>query len=390
MTLWVVEPKDPLIFRDGRSFDPVPGARAVSLPFPFPSTIAGAVRTREGQDDRGKFQKNMIPHVQTIGIRGPLLVELDEKTKEIESFLVSAPRDALLFGPEFAGGTKGRLKALVPLEIDSDSFTDLPGDMHLVGMAVPDLAKPYKDAPAFWYWETYEKWLMGPEETFVVVEELGLKGPTSESRFHASIDPETGTVHEEKGAFFQTIGLDFVTRTEKTGFKNLKKLGLAVETQAKNLKNGLGFMGGERRVVGWHQSEKSLPSCPLSLTEQIVKDRHCRLILLTPAYFVKGWLPTRFLAETDGVHPILYGVAVGRPQVVAGWDMALGKPKPARRLAAAGTVFFLELSGTDDAIAKWVEKTWMSSVSDEKQDCLDGFGLAVLGVWDGKPRRMEV
>ena len=42
------------------------------------------------------------------------------------------------------------------------------------------------------------------------------------------------------------------------------------------------------------------------------------------------------------------------------------------------------------AISKWVQTTWMSCVSDEEQDRLDGFGLAVIGTWDGKPRPMEV
>lgn len=70
--------------------------------------------------------------------------------------------------------------------------------------------------------------------------------------------------------------------------------------------------------------------------------------------------------------------------------MVLRQPKPARRLAPAGTVFFLELSGSDEAISKWVQTTWMSCVSDEEQDRLDGFGLAVIGTWDGKPRPMEV
>jgi len=66
------------------------------------------------------------------------------------------------------------------------------------------------------------------------------------------------------------------------------------------------------------------------------------------------------------------------------------RPKPARRLAAAGTVLFLKLVGNDDAIGRWVDRIWMSSISDGKQDRLDGFGLAVLGTWDGTFQRMEV
>ena len=54
---WLIEPIDPLIVRDGRPFGPTPGARARTLPFPFPQTIAGAVRTRDGLDANGRFDR---------------------------------------------------------------------------------------------------------------------------------------------------------------------------------------------------------------------------------------------------------------------------------------------------------------------------------------------
>ena len=60
-----------------------------------------------------------------------------------------------------------------------------------------------------------------------------------------------------------------------------------------------------------------------------------------------------------GVHATLRAAAIGRPQVVSGWNMVLRQLKPARRLAPAGTVFFLELSGSDEFISKWVQTTWM-------------------------------
>ena len=48
MTLWRIEPRGPLIVRDGRPFGLNPGARAESLDFPFPATIAGARHHRAG------------------------------------------------------------------------------------------------------------------------------------------------------------------------------------------------------------------------------------------------------------------------------------------------------------------------------------------------------
>src|SRR5258708_5539574 len=98
MTFWIIEPRDPLIVRDGRPFGPNPGARATTLPFPFPSTLVGALRHKAGLDPNGQFDKNQITTVLKQGMRGPLLVELDANDT-INNWLLPAPADALLLEP---------------------------------------------------------------------------------------------------------------------------------------------------------------------------------------------------------------------------------------------------------------------------------------------------
>jgi CRISPR-associated protein Cmr3 len=133
-----------------------------------------------------------------------------------------------------------------------------------------------------------------------------------------------------------------------------------------------------------------LPSLPDALKEKIAALHHCRLILLTPAHFTAGWKPAWLLEGREGVVPSLRAVALRGCQTVSGWDFEKGKPKPTRRLAPAGTVYFLKLDGDSAAIKRWVDTIWMHCVSDGGQDRRDGFGLAVLGVWDGTFHRMEV
>lgn len=390
MSVWIIEPRDPLIFRDGRPFEAVPGTKAVSLPFPFPSTTAGAVRTREGQDPEGRFQKKEVSRVKEIAIRGPLLVELDNKTGDIEQWLVHAPSDALLLELEPPERKGAMLKRLVPLETATDTFTNLPHGLSLVGMPRPDFRKPSKNAPRYWYWETFEKWLIEPEEQEINLQDMGHDGSAREGRFHAGIDPETGAADVERGALFQTRGLEFTASRSERDLSDARRLALSIATEAPKLRNGLGFLGGERRLVAWRKSKVSLPVCPDPLKGHIARHRHCRVVLLTPAYFELGWKPTWLFNEVQGVTPRLQAVAIGRPCIAAGWDMEKRGAKLARRLAPAGTVLFLELSGNDDAIERWVDRIWMSCVSDGKQDRLDGFGLAALGTWDGTFRRMEV
>src|SRR3989440_10121049 len=99
MEIWLIEPHDPLIVRDGKPFGPNSGARASTLPFPFPSTTTGGIRSRAGMNNDGIFDTNQISRVKTIKVRGPLLVQLleDGNSITVNEWLVPAPADALLF-----------------------------------------------------------------------------------------------------------------------------------------------------------------------------------------------------------------------------------------------------------------------------------------------------
>lgn len=394
MKVWIVEPRDPLIVRDGRPFGPIPGARAVSLVFPFPSTTTGAVRTCDGLDAADRFQPSEIPRVKQIDVLGPLLVELDAGTGDVTRWLVPAPADALLLELEPADPSKVMLKHLVPLEKPEKGMTDLDlvGDLALVGMPRRDPRKPSSRAPRFWYWDFFEGWLRDPQkkENEVPLADLGHNGPVREARIHVSIRPETQTADEERGALFQTRGLEFTHVPGGRKISDARRLGLTVATDAPNLKPGIAPLGGERRLVFWRQSGETLPTLPEEVKEKIADQRHCRLILLTPARFKAGWKPVWLLEGREGVKPDLRAVALRRFETVSGWDFEKREPKPTRRLAPAGTVLFLKLDGTGAAIEKWIDTIWMRCVSDEDQDRRDGFGLAVLGVWDGTFHRMEV
>ena len=135
MAIWLIEPRDPLIVRDGRPFDPTPGAQAISLPFPFPSTTTGGARSRAGLDENGIFPYSQsskeLEELKKLKVRGPLLVEfsVDENNVEQVQWLAPAPLDALLVLSRQSDGTDTIiLKRLVPLERPSGAQTDF--DQH--------------------------------------------------------------------------------------------------------------------------------------------------------------------------------------------------------------------------------------------------------------------
>ncbi len=389
-TIWIIEPRDPLIARDGRPFGRTPGAQARSLPFPFPSTTAGGFRTHVWQQMGQPTDQEHIATIKKTAVRGPLLVELlpDNATR----WMAPAPADALFFTPDATGTDaekQGIRKRLVPLNSPDGAQTDLAGRInHLVGLPTPDPRKPHKKAPRFWYWEQFEQWLTAPTESEspLPLADIGHNGPQQESRTHVAIDAEKQAAKET--FLFQTRGLEFTHQRTRLA------LAIAVEDPTQPQDGPLSPLGGERRIVAWRESNEGLPAIPPGLLEQ-VQQQHtpaCRVILLTPAHFEKGWEPMWLLQAREGVQPSLQAVAIQRPQVVSGWDLAAGnggRSKPTRRLAPAGSVFFLTLDGAPDAIAQWVRSIWMHCVSDDEQSRRDGFGLAAIGTWDGKTQSMK-
>ncbi len=152
MSIWIIEPHDPLIFRDGRPFGPTPGAQAESLPFPFPSTTTGGVRTRAGSNKDGIFDLDAegIRALKNLSVRGPLLIQLAPDDKDIDwnNWLIPAPSDALLIAPEEQTDKDSvTLKQLVPLQL-TGAKTDFdqknPEFLYLIGQTQYDPGKPAK------------------------------------------------------------------------------------------------------------------------------------------------------------------------------------------------------------------------------------------------------
>ncbi len=384
MKLWLVEPRDPLIFRDGKSFGATPGARAVTLPFPYPSTLAGAIRTRAGWTSRG-FDTTRIEELRHLAVRGPFLVELTQEGA-FKGWLFPAPADALLLKSK--KGTIARRLWLRPVRFPGEVQTEMPDDLLPVSANPAVTEKPYPIPPKFWEWKHLQEWLLEPKEENVFPDTLGITGLSREERMHVSIDPDGESALEKH--LFQTVGLNFVQATKegKVDFGNTRFFALAVATEA-DIRPGIDFLGGERRTVEWRLAETTFPAPAAGLKEAITKTGYARLVLMTPGYFQQGYLPTWLKAEFTGL-TILATAIPQRAQAISGWDFEKSRPKPSRRLVPAGSVYFLKIGGAGKAREDFVERFWFESICDAEQDRLDGFGISLLGAWDGRVNKLEV
>lgn len=386
MPIWMIEPHDTLIVRDGRPFGADVGARAHSLPFVTPSMIAGAVRQRIGSDGSGKFVHPQPQQLLEHAIRGPLLYNLTDGIP-----WVSAPADALLMGE----GQEAILRRLTPIA-DARGCTNLPtkdaqhpaiaaegmAPVGIATLAEDDRRKPNEKDSIYWHWDLFCEWLYEPRDIYFNQLLLSLKRPETcimgslrrDTRTHVQIDASRGTVGDEGGRLFSTQGLQFRDRE--------RDFGIAVDVADDITRRPtVGTLGGERRLVSWRQAQVQFPAMPKELIDAVVKSKKCRVVLLTPAYFAQGWYPGYLLSLQHNVQPMLVAAAAGRAQVLSGWDMAAGQPKPSNRFMGAGSVYFLELQGSDADIATWVQRLWFQNISDNAQARRDGFGLAVVGAW---------
>ena len=380
ITAWLVIPRDPLIFRDGRPFDATPGARARSLPFPYPTTLAGALRTREGlQKYGGNFSDEIVQVLLQRRIWGPYLAEIDQQG-QLRAWYVAAPQDAL-WVKEGGAITRHWLRPM-----HAPGITKMPEGLMLVGPKKHIKAKPYRQAPAFWSWEALKEWLVNPQDGPAVPEEIGLPALLQESRMHVHIDPRMQTARE--GFLFQTTGLRFVFAPEGKGWTEARHLGLLVRTDAE-IDDGIGYLGGERRAVYWKEIDWQPPRPPEEVLVSAERGA-VRMMLLTPAYFEKGYLPTSLKQAVEGVQVEVKAIALTqRAPALTGWDLRTNQEKAARRLVPAGAVYYLHLEGPSEIRRRFVETLWFQPVSDAEQDRRDGLGQVVFGVWSGQSEEVQ-
>ncbi|HVS38758.1 MAG TPA: type III-B CRISPR module-associated Cmr3 family protein [Gemmataceae bacterium] len=374
---------DPIVTRDGRPFGVGQGNRMKGLAWPYPSVVAGSFRTALVKATKGRdFTGDTPTKLMAIPVAGVFPVA-DGK------LYLPAPSDCFVHRdkgplqvypqPPVAGGCDFPAAGLWPVMLtEEQAKTD---------------AKP-EETPAWWpVDDKLTAWLT--EKSVAFDDRTFLSAAKSQVRDHVQLDCVTGAAAESQ--LFATEGLS-LTHLPRFGVKEGRfedkyadiTLSARVEADGWNVAtlNMLHPLGGERRLVRWQANGNgALWTCPPAVANALAGANRIRMVLATPAVFKHGWRPNWINEATltgrpdwwaDGPNLQLVGVSIARWKAVSGWSLAEPRgPKPIKRLAPAGGVYFFK---TNDNAASLKDR-WLQPVSDEVQDRNDGFGLAVWGVW---------
>jgi CRISPR-associated protein Cmr3 len=430
----LIQPRDPLVLRDARPFSADPGARAFSLPWPLPRTVAGALRTAIGASagiDWNRSDRDAARRVRRdLAVHGPLLVGQDAGGAWRP--YVPAPRDVVFFrdtedGPlhpmvlrpqapdaAFAEGCDlPRPPETLPAE--PTGFDRALHNTDLRPLPATKDVKPETDVPRWWALDDAVDWLNDPAGGAIPYTEpdpqqpgarktlRGLGELPADTRVHVSIDGDCLTNVE--GALFTTEARAFPDAA--AGGKPALAMACAVRGGlATTLSDGFLPLGGERRLARVTRAgqEDPWPATPASYPteEQIARADGLRLLLVTPALFLHGWLPDWIGNGTitglrgQRVKVKLVGAAIDRRIPVSGWRLATREktddhdqqkpgPRATRYAVPAGGVYFFAFEEgyrpDASAIRDIWDSLWLAPVSDHQVDRDDGFGLALPGLW---------
>ena len=385
-----LEPLDVLFLRGNRLFGD-PGSYGESLVPPRPSVAAGALRSRLLADDRvdlAEFAAGRVPHA-TLGTPtqpGSFEVTAFQLARRhadgrVEA-LVAPPAD-LVIGRADSG--KLEVRALTPTPLPRGDGQSGQGAIQSSAPLplLPVLAQPTRGKPAAGYWLAeagWRKYLAG-----TVPAPADLVGSNAlwriDPRVGVGLDAETRRAGD--GRLFSVQAVAMVARGHPIapdrgagqGIVSDYDVGFLAGVAGASVPGGGTLrLGGDGRAAAVHPAEVALPEADYAA---IARAGRCRLVLTSPGIFPDGWrlpgMASDGAFELHGVRARVVCAAIGRAEVVSGWDLARWQPKVAQRAAPTGTVYWLDaLDGTPEALRKLAEVGLWPEAGDNAQGRCEG------------------
>lgn len=385
---YLLQPRSPLVFGTGRPLEFGMGGETLS--FPYPATVAGALRAaHEVASGRAAnaFATNGLSLTQLALARFDWL-----DPDSAPELLLPRPADAV-----YIAGSMCRLQ---PTAMPPDCWTDLPDGLRMLGIVgdSDDLKGKPDSAPAWWTSDQWGRWIADADDA--CKSEPPYAGPADtrpDTRTHVVMDPlGRGSVD---GGLFRTTGRDFGpaeggTMGHALAVTTEMSIRDAPDGQIVSLDGQARRLGGEGRFVrieSLAEDRFRLPPVPdgLKLATRV------RFILTTPAVFPgNGWYPDclstlqgaagagpriagRIPLEDGDMEIVLVAAAISRAQSWSGWtatkNQLQGGPGRPYRVVPAGSVYWFDVAKGD------APRLWRRSLCDPAW-AADGWGHGLVGM----------
>ncbi|MDQ6951761.1 MAG: type III-B CRISPR module-associated Cmr3 family protein [Mariprofundales bacterium] len=141
---------------------------------------------------------------------------------------------------------------------------------------------------------------------------------------------------------------------------------------------GLLRLGGDGRAATVRPCQMGLPQPEW---EQIARQRRFKLVLTSPGIFDHGWqLPGMADGRWHGAggSARICAAAVGRAEVISGWDIARHAPKPAQRVAPIGSIYWLDDWQGDLSELQQLSATGLPCAAARQAE---GFNHCMIATW---------
>jgi len=246
--------------------------------------------------------------------------------------------------------------------INNITLTDMPAGLQHLWFATEEALEA---ASGFLSEDEMAAYLLGktPEKIIEAKEIYKTEERTGIRKSRSSRSVETGGLYS----------VEYIRMKEGFGF--------ALEVDGTELmpESGILRLGGDHRSAYYFKASWTGIDTK-SVKDKISKDKHFKLVLLTPAIFKYGWLPesvdkNTFEGEINDIKVKMIGACVGKPIGIGGFDVVKGMPKSMKKAVPAGSVYYFEpKNGSVDDL---FERLWLKSISDEKVQ--EGFGITLIG-----------
>ena len=413
-----VLPRDGFFCKDGRGWHTSTSGRGHALDWPWPSTVLGALRTASGratENGRALTGPEWQEHAKSVSLHRLLALRrqvVGTGPWGPEHRVWPAPVDALwLEGtaggrslnalrpqPSASGvrtlGRRSRISAQAAAEVFDQARETLWWPR------VEDQAKPLA-SPRWWSETDFIAWLAGETARTDGSMWRWAEKPLRRVQARVGIDPETFTATES--VLFSHDVIETVDRLDASRRAAEWAIGAEVE-----LPTAFGAsilrLGSDSRLAHLEALSEHVFAAPTRLIEAFQNGgsghKGLRLVVVTPARFQNGWLPSGFNVHDGEFRGQLGGGISGelrlraafvpRPLHVSGWNMVGGgnvrggkrpggAPKETSRMVQAGAVYFFERLDGRPFDGEDARKLWLAALGARTDE---GFGRVVPGVWD--------